>query len=85
MKLTRSLHGSDVLELNEEEIDLLRNGNSLHASGLLIKKAMPDVVIYYKHDVTQGTLQITYNPDWADLRVTYLGTTGKMLSAEVLK
>ena len=40
--------------------------------------------MYYKHDITQGTLQITYNPEWADLRVTYSGPTGKMLRAEVL-
>ena len=84
MKLTRALHGSDVLELSDEDLTLLRNGNSLQANGLLIKKIVPDVVMYYKHDITQGTLQITYNPEWADLRVTYSGPTGKMLHAEVL-
>ena len=84
MKLTRALHGSDMLELTDEDLTLLRNGNSLQATGLLVKKIVPDVVMHYKHDITQGTLQITYNLDWADLRVTYSGQTGKMLRAEVL-
>ena len=85
MRLTRALHGSDLLELTDEDIALLRNGNSLQASGLLIKKLVPDVTMYYKHDITQGTLQITYNPEWADLRVTYSGQTGEIINAEILK
>ena len=85
MKFTRSLHGTDILELNEEDLKLLNRGNHLKVNGMIIALEVPDSVVYYSKDLYSVLHVSTKDSPSTKLKVTYDGRTGEMKTAEVLK
>lgn len=83
MKLKRSFHGADVLELNEDDLKALGRGEDLNVSGMIIGREIPDKVRYYSYDSLMRLCMTDESS--AKLKVTYDGRTGEMKTAEVLK
>lgn len=85
MKFKHSLNESDVLELGENDLKALFNGETLKVSGLIIKREEPEVVRCYVYDKKTGDFFLSAHERTSDLKITYDEAAGKILKAEVLK
>lgn len=86
MNLIRSSHGTDVLELSDGDITNLKQGISIQASGLLVRKRAPDVVKYYGRNKSSGALYEVFPDDpAAELNIVYNGGSGDMMTSTILK
>lgn len=75
---------SDLLELNEEDLQSLARGNTLKVSALEIRKEKPDQVVYPQ---TATSWDENKKHQWfieGKLKLTFDGETGKLKSAEVI-